>query len=104
MPSITQERGQLWGPGGRLEGMVVGENARPGDMNVNPCKERKASNIRSSTDQEAIRLVPPRAIGLDQALEFINADELVEVTPKSVRIRKRVLSAHTRHRLEGKSE
>ena len=101
-----QERGQLfWGPGVDVyEGMVVGENSRPGDMNVNPCKERKASNIRSSTDQEAIRLVPPRAVGLDQALEFINADELVEVTPKSVRIRKRVLSAHTRHRLEGKSE
>lgn len=99
-----QERGQLFlGPGAPVyEGMIVGENARPGDLNVNPCKERKASNIRSSVDQEAIRLVPPRIMGLDKALEFINADELVEVTPQSVRIRKRVLSAHQRHRLESR--
>ena len=80
----------------------MGENARPGDMNVNPTKERRASNIRSSVDQEAIRLVPPRILSLDQSLEFINADELVEVTPQAVRIRKKILAAHQRHRLEGK--
>ena len=99
-----QERGTLFIGSGEsvYEGMVVGENARPGDMNVNPTKERRASNIRSSVDQEAIRLVPPRILSLDQSLEFINADELVEVTPQAVRIRKKILAAHQRHRLEGK--
>lgn len=99
-----QERSTLFiGPGTEVyEGMVVGENARPGDMNVNACKERRATNMRSSTDGEAIRLVPPRIMGLDQALEFINQDELVEVTPKIVRIRKKELSAHLRHRSEGR--
>ena len=85
------------------EGMVVGENSRPGDMNVNPSKERRATNIRSSTDQEAIRLVPPRAMSLEQALEFINEEELVEITPQSVRIRKKILTAHLRHRQQSGS-
>ena len=78
------------------EGMVIGENARPADMDVNATKEKKLTNMRSSTAEEAIRLVPPRALNLEQAIEFINDDELVEVTPKTVRLRKRILAAGRR--------
>ena len=73
------------------EGMIVGENARPADMDVNATKEKKLTNMRSSTAEEAIRLIPPRPLNLDQAIEFINDDELVEVTPKTIRLRKRIL-------------
>ena len=75
------------------EGMIVGENSRPNDLDVNITKEKKQTNMRASTADEAIRLVPPRLIGLEQAIEFINDDELVEVTPKTIRLRKRVLGA-----------
>ncbi len=78
------------------EGMIIGENARNADMDVNVCKEKKMSNMRSSGADEAIRLVPPRKLGLEQAIEFINDDELVEVTPTSIRLRKRVLAANQR--------
>ena len=78
------------------EGMVIGENARPADMDVNATKEKKLTNMRSSTAEEAIRLVPPRALNLEQAIEFINDDELVEVTPKTIRLRKRILAAGRR--------
>ncbi len=95
-----QERGQLFiGPGVEVyEGMVVGENARADDMDVNPTKEKKLNNIRSSTAEETVKLVPPRTLSLEQALEFAAHDECVEVTPKSVRIRKVELSAATRGR------
>lgn len=95
-----QERGQLFvGPGTEVyEGMVVGENARADDMDVNPTKEKKLNNIRSSTAEETVRLVPPRNLSLEQALEFASVDECVEVTPKTVRLRKVDLSATNRGR------
>jgi hypothetical protein len=73
------------------EGMIIGENARPNDLDVNVTKEKKQTNMRASTADEAVRLIPPRKLGLEQAIEFINDDELVEVTPKNIRLRKRVL-------------
>jgi GTP-binding protein TypA/BipA len=93
-----QERGQLFiGPGVEVyEGMVVGENARAEDLDVNPTKEKKLTNIRSSTAEELVRLIPPRPLSLEQALEFISEDECVEVTPEHVRLRKVELSAQKR--------
>jgi GTP-binding protein len=94
-----QERGQLFiGPGTEVyEGMIVGENARAGDLDVNATKERKLSNMRSPTADELVRLIPPRLLSLEQALEFIAEDECVEVTPVNVRLRKVELSAQKRH-------
>ncbi len=80
------------------EGMIIGENARSEDMDVNVTREKKLSNMRSSGADEALRLVPPRRMTLDLALEWIDNDELVEVTPKSIRLRKRVLKANQRPR------
>ncbi len=93
-----QERGEIFiAPGTQVyEGMIIGENARSTDLDVNVTKEKKQTNMRSSTADEAIRLVPPRVLGLEQAVEFIKDDELVEVTPKSIRLRKRVLAANQR--------
>jgi GTP-binding protein len=93
-----QERGELFiRPGTAVyEGMVVGENSRDVDLNVNVVKEKKLTNMRASTADEAIRLVPFRELSLEQALEFINDDELVEVTPQFIRIRKKVLAANQR--------
>ena len=93
-----QERGEIFiSPGTSVyEGFIVGENARANDLDVNVTKEKKQTNMRASTADEAIRLVPPRVLGLEQAIEFINDDELVEVTPKSIRVRKRVLAANMR--------
>ena len=82
------------------EGMIVGENSRTNDLDVNVTKEKKQTNMRASTADEAIRLIPPRQLGLEQAIEFINDDELVEVTPKRIRLRKRVLQATQRPRKE----
>ena len=78
------------------QGMIVGENARNSDMDVNITREKKQTNMRASSADEAIRLVPPRKHGLEQAIEFINDDELVEVTPSSIRLRKRILAANMR--------
>jgi GTP-binding protein len=93
-----QERGQLFVvPGAEVyEGMIVGENARAEDLDVNPTKEKKLTNMRSSTADELVRLIPPRVISLEQALEFIGEDECVEVTPSHVRLRKVELSAQRR--------
>ena len=93
-----QERGQLFiGPGLEVyEGMIVGENARAEDLDVNPTKEKKLTNIRSSTAEELVRLVPPRPLSLEQALELIRDDEEVEVTPNHIRLRKAELSAQRR--------
>ncbi len=93
-----QERGAMFvGPGTDVyEGMIVGENARAEDLDVNATKEKKLTNMRSSTADELVRLIPPRALPLDQALEFIREDECVEVTPESVRLRKVELSAQKR--------
>jgi len=95
-----QDRGALFmGPGVEVyEGMIVGENARSEDMDVNPTKERKVTNVRSSTSEELVRLIPPRHMSLEQALEFIREDECVEVTPASVRLRKVVLDQSERAR------
>lgn len=79
-------------------GMVVGENARELDMDVNPCKKKHVTNMRSSSADEAVRLTPPRILSLEQALEWINDDELVEVTPKSIRLRKAILDRNLRAR------
>ncbi|MFH1573566.1 MAG: translational GTPase TypA [Acidobacteriota bacterium] len=93
-----QERGELFvRPGTAVyEGMIVGENARDVDLDVNVTKEKKLTNMRSSTADEAIRLVPSRELSLEQALEFINEDELVEITPTSIRMRKKTLAAGRR--------
>ena len=93
-----QERGSLFvGPGVDVyEGMIVGENSRADDLDVNATKEKKLTNMRSSTSDELVRLIPPRPLPLDQALEFIRADECVEVTPANVRLRKVELSAQKR--------
>ena len=93
-----QERGEIFiEPATEVyEGMIIGENARPNDIDVNVTKEKKQTNMRASTADEAIRLIPPRKLGLEQAIEFINDDELVEVTPSSIRLRKRVLAANMR--------
>jgi GTP-binding protein len=96
-----QERGSLFvAPGADLyEGMIVGENARSEDLDVNASKEKKLTNIRSSTADELVRLIPARPLSLEQALEFIREDECVEVTPKSIRLRKVELSGTTRQTL-----
>lgn len=93
-----QERGELFvSPGTEVyEGMIVGENARDADLNVNIVKEKKLTNMRASSADEAIRLVPPKLLNLEQAIEFIAEDEWVEVTPKSIRLRKKILKANQR--------
>jgi len=93
-----QERGEMFVEPGEpaYEGMIVGENARASDMDVNITKEKKQTNMRASTADEAVRLIPPRKLGLEQSIEFINDDELVEVTPRNIRLRKRVLAANMR--------
>ena len=95
-----QERGELFlGPGIEVyEGMIVGENSREQDMDVNVTKEKKLTNMRSSTADEAIRLIPHRELSLEQAIEFIADDEYVEITPKSIRLRKKVLPQSKRPR------
>jgi GTP-binding protein len=95
-----QERGELFiGPGVDVyEGMIVGENSREQDMDVNVTKEKKLTNMRSSTADEAIRLIPHRELSLEQAIEFIADDEYVEITPKTIRLRKKVLQSNKRPR------
>ena len=95
-----QERGEIFIEAGVpvYEGMIIGENARARDMDVNVTKEKKQTNMRASSADEAMRLVPPRLLSLEQSIEFINDDELVEITPKHIRLRKRVLSANMRPR------
>jgi GTP-binding protein len=95
-----QERGSLFvGPGEEVyEGMIVGENARSEDMDVNPTKEKKLTNIRQSTAEELVRLIPKTQLALEQALEFIREDECVEVTPSAVRLRKVLLSKQERQK------
>jgi GTP-binding protein len=101
-----QDRGMLFvGPGVEVyEGMIIGENARSEDMDVNATKERKVTNVRSSTAEELVRLIPPRLLSLEQALEFISEDECVEATPASVRLRKVVLDQAARGRRTAQSK
>jgi GTP-binding protein len=95
-----QERGVIFvEPATQVyQGMIVGENSRPNDLDVNITKEKKLTNMRSSTAEEAIRLIPPHVLSLEQAIEFIDDDELVEVTPQRIRARKKVLQANQRPR------
>ncbi|MFH1826010.1 MAG: translational GTPase TypA [bacterium] len=95
-----QERGKLFiGPGVKVyEGMIIGESSRGNDMVVNPCKEKKKTNIRASGTDEAIKLTPPITLSMEQALEFIGEDELVEITPQSIRLRKKLLTDNERSR------
>ena len=101
-----QERGNMFvGPGTDVyEGMIVGENARADDMDVNPTKEKKLTNVRSSTGDELERLIPPRLLSMEQALEFCRGDECLEVTPAAVRIRKVVLSGNERARTRSRAK
>jgi GTP-binding protein len=101
-----QDRGILFvGPGIRVyEGMIIGEHARQNDLVVNACKGKKLTNVRASGSDEAIRLTTPRTLSLEQALEYIDEDELVEVTPSSIRLRKKHLDANERKRLQKKKE
>jgi len=101
-----QERGSMFiGPGVDVyEGMIVGENARSEDMDVNPTKEKKLTNMRVSTADELVRLIPPVQLSLERALEFIREDEAVEVTPKNVRLRKAVLGQEHRAKVRGRSK
>ncbi len=78
------------------EGMIIGENSRDNDLDVNVTKEKKLTNMRASGSDDTIQLIPPRILNLEQALEFIKEDELVEVTPQSIRLRKKVLEANKR--------
>lgn len=96
-----QDRSTLFvSPGDAVyEGMLVGENSRPGDMDVNPTKEKKLSNMRTKSADEAIVLEPPRLLTLETALEYIEDDELIEVTPANIRLRKRMLAASSRKRI-----
>jgi GTP-binding protein len=84
------------------EGMIVGENPKMGDIAVNVCKEKHLTAIRSTGADEALRLVPPRIMSLEEAIEFIADDELIEVTPHNIRLRKRILSNDARYKLAGK--
>jgi predicted membrane GTPase involved in stress response len=100
-----QERGSLFvEPGTEVyEGMIVGESSRSEDLDVNITKERKLTNVRSSTAEELERLVPPRRLSLEQCLEFCRDDECVEVTPIAVRLRKAVLPAADREKLRARA-
>jgi GTP-binding protein len=99
--AALQERSTLFVTPGQpvYEGMIVGENSRPGDMDVNPTKEKKLSNMRTTGTDENIRLEPPRELTLEGALEYIEDDELIEVTPQSIRLRKRLLAQSDRKKI-----
>jgi len=101
-----QERGTIFVQVGDevYEGMVVGENSRPEDMDVNACREKKLTNIRSATADELERLIPPKLLNMEQALEFCREDECIEVTPTTVRVRKVVLDQNERARLTSKAK
>ena len=96
----AQERGDLFiGAGTEVyEGMIVGLNARSEDISINVCKEKHLTNTRASGSDDALRLVPPLELSLEKAIEFIEDDELVEVTPKNIRLRKKILDSKTRER------
>src|SRR6185312_3083340 len=104
--NALEERGTLFvSPGDKLYvGMIIGENAKPQDLEVNPLKSKQLTNFRASGKDEGIRLTPPKRMSLEQAIAYIQDDELVEVTPKAIRIRKRYLDPHERKREARKLE
>jgi GTP-binding protein len=101
-----EERGELFIGGGAkiYEGMIIGENAKPDDLEVNPMKSKQLTNFRSTGKDDAIRLTPPRIMTLEQAIAYIDDDEMVEVTPKSIRLRKAILDPHERKKAKRKLE
>ena len=102
----AQERGTLFiGAGVNVyEGMIVGENARVDDITVNVCKKKHATNTRASGSDDALKLVPPRQLSLEQCLEFITDDELLEITPENLRMRKRILNTELRGKARAKNK
>jgi GTP-binding protein len=96
-----QERAQMFVTPGDLvyEGMIAGENSRPGDLDVNVTKEKKLTNMRTTSSDENIQLEPPRELTLEGALEYIEEDELIEITPTSIRLRKRMLKSNDRKKI-----
>ena len=104
--SNCQERGELFiGPGIDVyDGMIIGENSRGEDLDISPCKTKKLSNMRSVGADDALVLTPPRELTLELAIEYIGPDELVEVTPKTLRLRKRILDATQRKRVRRSNE
>jgi GTP-binding protein len=98
--NALEERGELFIGGGAkiYEGMIIGENAKPDDLEVNPMKSKQLTNFRSTGKDDAIRLTPPRRMSLEQAIAYIDDDEMVEVTPQSIRLRKAILDPHERKR------
>jgi len=102
----AQERGRLFiGPGLQVyEGMIVGENAKNEDITVNVCKKKHVTNMRASGSDEALRLTPPDNLSLEQCLEFISDDELVEVTPCSIRLRKKMLTKNERDKAAARNK
>ena len=96
----AQERGTLFiGPGEKVyAGMVIGQNGKAEDIELNVCKTKHLTNTRSSSADDALKLTPPKVLSLEQALEFIDKDELLEITPKSLRIRKKILDSRLRKR------
>jgi GTP-binding protein len=104
--NMLEERGELFiGPQMKVyEGMIIGENAKPDDLEVNPMKAKQLSNVRSSGKDDAIRLTPPRRMSLEQSIAYIDDDEMVEVTPQSIRLRKALLDPHERKRAKRKKE
>jgi GTP-binding protein len=95
-----EERGVMFVGAGEktYQGMIIGENAKPDDLDVNPMKSKQLTNVRASGKDEAIRLTPPRRLTLEQAIAYIESDELVEVTPKAIRLRKAILNPTFRKR------
>lgn len=102
----AQERGRLFiGPGTQVyEGMIVGESSRPEDIVVNVCKRKHLTNMRSATADEALRLTPPVQLSLEECIEFLAEDELLEVTPKNLRLRKKILNHEMRKKMEARAK
>jgi GTP-binding protein len=96
----VEERGQLFlGVGEEVyEGMVLGENARTGEMDVNPCKAKKLTNMRTSGAEEKVSLTPPKRMNVEEMIAYMDEDEVLEVTPKTIRLRKRILDSNARAR------
>ena len=102
----AQDRGPMFvGPATPVyEGMIVGENPKPGDISVNVCRKKHMTAVRSTGADEALRLITPRQMSLEEAIEFICADELIEVTPKSIRLRKQILDTPTRLKAQARNK
>ena len=98
--NMLEERGELFIGGGAkiYEGIIIGENAKPDDLEVNPMKSKQLTNFRSTGKDDSIRLTPPRVMTLEQAIAYIDDDEMVEVTPENIRLRKAILDPHERKR------